>query len=325
MQAQAQQNPMPHIPVMLPEVLAALSPAEDEIYVDATFGAGGYSRAILGAATCRVIGIDRDPNVQRLADALARDFPGHFLFLAGRFSTMISLLERAGVARVDGIVMDLGVSSMQLDERERGFSFMADAPLDMRMGSSLRTAADIISDASESELADILYRYGEERASRAIAKAIIAARAIAPITTTQALATLIAGVRGVERRAGVHPATRSFQALRIAVNEELQELELALASALSLLKPGGRLVVVTFHSLEDRIVKQFFQLHSGKAGAVSRHDPRAFDAALDASPAPFELIMAKAQHPSQEEISSNHRARSAKLRALRKKPELFVK
>lgn len=306
----------PHVPVMLKEVLAAVQPAEDEIYVDATFGAGGYSRAMLQSASCRVYGIDRDPGVRLLADALARDFPGHFLFLAGRFSAMIPLLAEAGVAQVDGIVMDLGVSSMQLDNRARGFSFLGDAALDMRMGDAGRTAADIVNGTSEAELADILYHYGEERASRHIAKAIVAKRAEKCIETTAELAALVSGVRGVEKRPGIHPATRSFQALRIAVNEELGELEAALAAAESLLKPGGRLVVVTFHSLEDRIVKDFLKQRSGRAANVSRHDLSAYAMpAAHEGGGTFQLNPAKAQHPTEEELSINARARSAKLRA----------
>lgn len=303
----------PHIPVMLNEVVASLRPQADEIFVDATFGAGGYSRAILASAPCRVFGIDRDPNVGILADALAREFPGHFLFLAGRFSAMVSLLAEVGVTEVDGIVMDLGVSSMQLDQAERGFSFAKDAPLDMRMGGEGRSAADVIAHGTEAELADIFYQYGEEKASRRIAKAIVNARSVAPITRTSQLAEIIAGVRGVERRPGVHPATRSFQALRIAVNEELDELREALEAAEKLLKPGGRLVVVTFHSLEDRIVKQFFKERSG-AEAVSRHLPAAY-AAPQQSTISFELVHKKALQSTDQELQENSRARSAKLRA----------
>jgi 16S rRNA (cytosine1402-N4)-methyltransferase len=304
----------PHIPVMVNEVVAALAPRANEIYVDATFGAGGYSRAILGAASCRVVGIDRDPNVRLLADALARDFPGHFLFLAGRFSAMLSLLADAGVSQVDGIVMDLGVSSMQLDNRERGFSFHGDAPLDMRMSQDGMSAANLVNEAGEEEIAEILYRYGEERASRKIAKAIVAARALEPITRTKQLAELISGVRGVEKRPGIHPATRSFQALRIAVNEELHELEAALSASIALLKPGGRLVVVTFHSLEDRIVKQFMKEQSGGQESGSRHDPRAYLVAQNDIPAAFTLPQKKALAPGQKELGINPRARSAKLR-----------
>ncbi len=304
-----------HIPVMLDEVIAAMAPKNDEIYVDATFGAGGYSRALLQSATCRVVGIDRDPNAELLADALARDFPGHFLFVAGRFSAMVSLLAAAGIERVDGVVLDLGVSSMQLDNRARGFSFQGDGALDMRMSQAGRSAADIVNTASEAELADILYHYGEERASRKIAKVLVSKRALAPITTTAELASIIASVQGVEKRPGVHPATRSFQALRIAVNEELDELKAALEAAQNVLKPGGRLVVVTFHSLEDRIVKQFMKERSGRASNVSRHDLSLYAMPAAAEQSPFELVSAKAQHPSEEEISHNTRARSAKLRA----------
>lgn len=308
------QQDRPHIPVLLDEVIASLAPAKDEVFVDATFGAGGYSRAILSQAACKVYGIDRDPNVGLLADALAREFPGHFLFLAGRFSAMVSLLEAVGVTQVDGIVMDLGVSSMQLDQAERGFSFGKDAPLDMRMGAEGRSAADLIAHGTEAELADIFYQYGEERASRRIARAIVHARMVAPITRTSQLAEIIAGVTGVERRPGVHPATRSFQALRIAVNEELDELRVALEAAEKLLKPGGRLVVVTFHSLEDRIVKQFLKERSEGAGGASRHLPQAYATQEDMR-ITFSLMHKKPLQSGAQELQENIRARSAKLRA----------
>jgi 16S rRNA (cytosine1402-N4)-methyltransferase len=303
-----------HIPVLLNEVVESLKPADNEIFVDATFGAGGYSRAILSSAKCRVFGIDRDPNVGLLADALARDFPGHFLFLAGRFSAMVSLLAEVGVSEVDGIVMDLGVSSMQLDQPERGFSFAKDAPLDMRMGVDGRSAADLIAHGSESELADIFYQFGEEKASRRIARAIVNARSVAPITRTTQLAEIISGVGGVERRPGMHPATRSFQALRIAVNEELDELRAALEAAEKLLKPGGRLVVVTFHSLEDRIVKQFFN-ERAKEQNPSRHLPAAYAAPQQESRISFALMHKKPLQSGDNELQDNIRARSAKLRA----------
>lgn len=304
-----------HIPVMLDEVMAAMMPTEGKTYIDATFGAGGYSRAILAAADCNVIAIDRDPNAQILADALARDFPGHFLFVQGKFSQIKELLTQVGAAHVDGIVLDIGVSSMQFDEAQRGFSFQHDAPLDMRMGADGQTAADIIASETEQEIARILYVYGEERASRAIAKAIVAQRKIAPIATTLELATLVGKVRGVERRPGVHPATRTFQALRIAVNDELRELELVLSAAETLLRPEGRLVVVTFHSLEDRIVKQFMREACGEIAAVSRHDMAAYVAAQKSQSARFSLLYKKSVQPTEKELKQNPRARSAKLRA----------
>lgn len=305
-----------HIPVMLDEVIATIAPHKGKTYVDATFGAGGYSRAILNAADCNVIAIDRDPNAQLLADALARDFPGHFLFLRGRFSQMKELLAQVGVAHVDGIVLDIGVSSMQLDEPGRGFSFQHDAPLDMRMGADGQTAADLIANETEQEIARILYVYGEERASRAIAKAIVAQRKIAPITTTLELAALVGKVRGVEKRAGVNPATRTFQALRIAVNDELRELECVLNAAETLLRPEGRLVVVTFHSLEDRIVKQFMREACGEIAAVSRHDMAAYAATQNKQKARFSLLYKKSVQPTEKELKHNPRARSAKLRAV---------
>ena len=256
----------PHKPVMLGEMLAALSPRNGEIYVDATFGAGGYSRAILESAECRVYAIDRDPNTVMLADALARDFPGRFLLLTGCFSEMLSLLAQEGVTTVDGIVMDLGVSSMQLDQAERGFSFKQDGPLDMRMGCEGVSASILVNTLPEKELADIIYQYGEDRASRKIAAAIVKEREQNPIQTTGHLADI---VRKVVRKSGdVDPATRTFQALRIKVNDELGEIERALASSPNLLRPGGRLIAVTFHSLEDRIVKRFMR---PKADVASRH------------------------------------------------------
>lgn len=296
----------PHQPVMLAEVLAALEPRDGEIYVDATFGAGGYSRAILESAECRVYAIDRDPNAIMLADALARDFPGRFLLLTGCFGDMLSLLHAEGVEEIDGIVMDLGVSSMQLDQAERGFSFRNDGPLDMRMGEGVPASA-LVNTLPEKELADIIYHYGEERASRKVAAAIVKARAEAPIETTLQLAEI---VKSVVHSKDIHPATRTFQALRIKVNDELGEIERALTSAPDLLRPGGRLVVVSFHSLEDRIVKRFMKPSNASA---SRHDPMQMLQQQEEA-AIYTLAQSKPVLPSQEETKTNPRARSAKLR-----------
>lgn len=257
-----------HSPVMLAEVLRALEPRDGGVYVDATFGAGGYSRGLLEAADCTVWGIDRDPLAQSIGADLGREFPGRLTVLAGRFGDMRELLSSVGVERVDGVALDLGVSSMQLDDPARGFSFRADGPLDMRMdadgrlGHDMATAADVVNSLAEQELADLIYKYGEERASRRVARAIVELREKAPITRTEELADLI---RGVVRKSkdGIDPATRTFQALRIFVNDELGELARGLAGAEALLAPGGRLAVVSFHSLEDRVVKEFLRERSG--------------------------------------------------------------
>lgn len=303
-----------HIPVMKEEMLRAVAPRDGDVIIDGTFGAGGYSRAILSAATCKVVAFDRDPNVQILADALARDFPGHFLFLAARFSAMVAMLAEAGINAVDAIVLDIGVSSMQFDEALRGFSFQHEAPLDMRMSAEGLSAADVVNSYSETELTRILREYGEENDARRISRAIIAARALQPITTTLQLADIIKGaVRGAGKMK-IHPATRSFQALRIEVNQELAELEEALKAAEHLLKPGGRLVVVSFHSLEDRIIKQFMQSRANPEGAISRHSPAALLAPRGEPKNTFTLNPKNAIAPTLEEVSRNPRARSAKLR-----------
>ncbi len=303
-----------HIPVMCDEMVAAVAPRDGEVMVDGTFGAGGYSRALLQKAACRVIALDRDPHVKLLADALAREFPGHFLFLPARFSAMVAVLADAGVTAVDAVVLDIGVSSMQFDDAVRGFSFAKDAPLDMRMSGEGVSAADIVNGYDANALTRILFDYGEERDAKRIARAIIAARAIAPITTTKQLADIISGaVRGAKKMK-IHPATRSFQALRIEVNQELAELEGALAAAEHLLKPGGRLVVISFHSLEDRIVKQFMLQRSNPLGAISRHSPAALIADRTAPKNTFSLLTKNAITPSPQEVSRNPRARSAKLR-----------
>lgn len=304
-----------HIPVMKDEMLAAVAPRDGQIIVDGTFGAGGYSRAILQAASCKVIAFDRDPEVKLLADALARDFtPGHFLFFAERFGAMLEVLQTAGITQVDAIVLDVGVSSMQIDDVDRGFSFMKDAALDMRMSQQGVSAADVVNNYSEEELARILFEYGEERDARRIARSIVNNRVLAPITTTKQLADLVkAAVRGAGKMK-IHPATRTFQALRIEVNQELAELESALRAAEHLLKPGGRLVVVSFHSLEDRIVKQFMLSRSDRAQKISRHDPAALLPNSTSQTAIFELTPQRAIAPSEQEVTTNPRARSAKLR-----------
>jgi 16S rRNA (cytosine1402-N4)-methyltransferase len=301
-----------HLPVMLNEVLQAMQPRDGEVYVDATFGAGGYSRALLEAAECRVYAIDRDPSVREFAEKLSQEFAGRFCFLLGCFSDMVALLAAQGVEAVQGIVMDIGVSSMQIDQPERGFSFRQSGPLDMRQSQSGLTAAEVVNSFGEKELADILYTYGEEKKSRQIARAIVARRTTKPFETTTDLADLIAGVlRGKQE---IHPATRSFQALRIFVNRELEELEKALEASQALLAPGGRLVVVSFHSLEDRIVKQFLRERSGNDSTGSRHLPQLSQTAVY-----FTLPKKGAIAASDAEQIRNPRARSAKLRlALRK-------
>ena len=307
-------NLAPHIPVMLDEVLAAVSPRDGEVIVDGTFGAGGYSRALLSAADCKVVAFDRDPNVQLLADALAREFPGHFLFIPARFSAMAEALADAGIVAVDAGVLDLGVSSMQFDEGVRGFSFQKDAPLDMRMSAEGLSAADVVNGYREADLVRILFDYGEERDAKRVARAIVAARALAPIETTAQLVEIITGaIRGAAKMK-IHPATRSFQALRIEVNQELAELDAVLDAAEHLLKPGGRLVVVSFHSLEDRRVKQFMLRRSEKNAAPTRHSPAAL--VYDAAPQKntFILTPKRAIAPGEEEVMRNPRARSAKLR-----------
>jgi len=297
-----------HIPVLAREAVALLNPHQGGIYVDATFGAGGYSRAILDTAGTQIIGIDRDRSAIAGGFDLVERSSGRLTLVEERFSNLADICAAHGFPSVDGVVMDVGVSSMQLDEAARGFSFRNDGPLDMRMGHDGPTAADVIAKASEADLANIIYIFGEERHSRAVARAIVAARKEAAITTTRALADIVAKV--VWSKPGeIHPATRTFQALRIFVNQELDELHLALAAAERVLKPGGRLVVVSFHSLEDRIVKNFLT-ERARAGGGSRHQPEI------AQLAPSFVILTKRPVAAGEaEISANPRARSAKLRA----------
>jgi 16S rRNA (cytosine1402-N4)-methyltransferase len=301
-----------HIPVMLHEVLAMLAPRDGGVYLDGTFGGGGYARAILDSARCTLWAIDRDPEAIERGASLIAQFPGQLHLLHGQFGDMMGLLAQAGVTELDGVVLDLGVSSFQIDDPARGFSFRHDGPLDMRMGKHGTSAADLVNTLPERALADVLYELGEERASRRIAHAIVAARQEAPIETTGRLAEIIRSVLPPDR-SGNHPATRSFQALRIKVNDELGQIEAALAQATSLLAPGGRLVVVAFHSLEDRIVKRFMTQAAGRTGSPSRHDP----AGLKTRDAPnFRLLTARALRPGAAESDHNPRSRSARLRAL---------
>src|SRR5438067_4426656 len=297
-----------HIPVLGRQAIGMLQPHAGGIYVDATFGAGGYSRAILAVAGTRVIGIDRDRSAVTGGFDLVDESGGRLTLVEDRFSNLAEICAAQGVDAVDGVVMDVGVSSMQLDQAERGFSFRLGGPLDMRMGQSGPTAADVVAKASEADLANIIYIFGEERHSRRVARAIVAARKEAPITTTQGLADIVGRVVRSKPNE-IHPATRTFQALRIFVNEELDELHMALSAAERVLKPGGRLVVVSFHSLEDRIVKNFLAERS-KAGGGSRHLPEI----AQASPS-FVVLTKRPVTPDEAEISANPRARSAKLRA----------
>ncbi len=300
-----------HVPVLLSQVLAHLNPQDGEAYIDGTFGAGGYSRAILEAADCRVLAIDRDPTAIARAHKLSAEFPGRLTAVEAPFSSLDSVAEMEGLDRVDGVVLDIGVSSMQLDEPERGFSFQTDGPLDMRMSRQGATAADVVNDTDEETLARILFVLGEERRSRAIARAVVAARAQAPLQTTKALADVVARVFGGRKIDGRHPATRTFQALRIYVNDELGELAKALGAAERCLRPGGRLVVVTFHSLEDRIVKRFLTERSGKEVRASRHLP---EQSIKSDPPSFRIVNPRPLTPSKGELEVNPRARSARAR-----------
>ena len=297
-----------HIPVLGRQAIEMLSPRDGGVYVDATFGAGGYSAAILEVKGTLVIGIDRDRSAITAGFGLVERSGGRLTLVEDRFSNLAGICAAQGFEAVDGVVMDVGVSSMQLDEAGRGFSFRLDGPLDMRMGHDGPTAADVVAKASEADLANIIYIFGEERHSRGVARAIVAARKETPIATTRGLADIVAKVVRAKPNE-IHPATRTFQALRIFVNQELDELHLALSAAERVLKPGGRLVVVSFHSLEDRIVKNFL-VERGRAGGGSRHLPEI------AQSAPSFVILTKRPVTADgEEISANPRARSAKLRA----------
>jgi 16S rRNA (cytosine1402-N4)-methyltransferase len=301
-----------HIPVLRDEAVALLNPRDAGVYLDGTFGGGGYAQAILEAARCTLWAIDRDPDAIARGAALAAAYPGRLHLLEGRISDVFLLLNAAGVKKLDGAVFDLGVSSYQIDDPARGFSFRADGPLDMRMGKTGISAAMLVNTVSESELADILYEFGEEKASRRIAKSIVERRREQKFATTADLAGVIRSVVRPDK-SGIDPATRSFQALRIAVNEELADIDAALAQTADLLSPGGRLVVVSFHSLEDRIVKRFFAAAAGRGIGASRHDPASLQ---DAEKPKFRLLTGSPKTATEEERSRNPRARSAKLRAM---------
>jgi len=301
-----------HIPVLLDEIVAAIAPQDTETIVDATFGRGGYAAAFLNAAQCRVVGIDRDPDAIAAGGATEAAAEGRLIVIEGRFGEMDTLVAGHIDGPVDGVAFDIGVSSPQIDDPGRGFSFRADGPLDMRMARHGPTAADAVNSLPEETLADIIYRFGEERRSRRVAKAIVLARAEAPITRTAQLAQIVRRVVPPSRD-GIDPATRTFQALRIYVNDELDELDHGLSAAERLLRPGGRLAVVSFHSLEDRQVKRFLIERSGAAPKGSRHLPEA-DATAGRSPT-FRLMHRKPVTPGKAEMAANPRARSARLRA----------
>ena len=302
-----------HIPVLLGPVMDALCPAHGEVFVDGTFGAGGYTKALLDTAPCKVIAIDRDPNAIAAGAWLVESFADRLTLVQGRFSQMEQIVADAGLTHVDGIVLDVGVSSMQLDQGERGFSFMRDGPLDMRMDQNGTSAADVVNDFEERDLRHIISVLGEEKRAFAIAKAITKRREQEPFTRTLDLAALIEATLGRPPKfkgPSIHPATRAFQALRIYVNAELRELAEALAAAERLLAPGGRLAIVTFHSLEDRIVKRFLHQRSGRAARPSRHAPQVAELAPS-----FEELARGGVVADEAEVSSNPRARSARLRA----------
>src|SRR5215470_7461648 len=303
-----------HFPVLLNEVVEALRPTGGERYLDGTFGAGGYTRALLDKTDCQVIALDRDPDAIAAGQALAERYPSRLLLIEGRFGDMADLLEAEGVREVDGVALDLGVSSMQFDRPERGFSFRASGPLDMRMEKRGASAADLVNDADEAELADIFWRYGEERRSRRVARAVVEQRKTKRIDTTAELAEIVRRAVGPSAKDESDPATRAFQALRIAVNDELGELERGLVAAEQVLAPGGRLAVVSFHSLEDRAVKEFVRARSGRTPAPSRHaPPRPAQQA-----ATLREVTRRPVMPSDAEVAANPRARSARLRVAEK-------
>ena len=299
----------PHIPVLLKEVLGEISPKDGGVYVDGTFGAGGYTRATLQAANCTVYAIDRDPDAIANGQTLVEEFNGRLKLLHGTFGHMKDLLEEQGVSRVDGIMLDIGVSSMQIDQAERGFSFQKDGALDMRMSQSGLSAADVVNKYGEKEIADIIYLYAEERYSRRIAAAIVSRRKEKPFLTTLDLANVVRSVVP-HKKDDIDPATRTFQALRIYVNDELEQLRSGLSEAEELLNHGGRMAVVSFHSLEDRIVKNFITEKSGKTARPSRYLPDAEQTVATLKPLTKKPII-----PSSQECIENPRARSARLRS----------
>lgn len=303
-----------HVPVMTAEVIAALAPRDGSVQVDMTYGDGGYTRAFLESAACVVWALDRDPQAAARAEALAAEYPGRVRAVCTPFGEAVRALRGNGVEAVDGVVMDLGVSSLQLADAERGFSFQKDGPLDMRMGNDGLTAADLVNGLSESDLVDTLFRLGEERHARRIARAVVEMRGRRRIERTRDLAEIVARVASADRRPGgatIHPATRTFQALRILVNDELGELERGLVAAEALLAPEGRLAVVSFHSLEDRTVKQFLVERCGGEANPSRHLPPAHGKRAPT----FHWLRRGAAKPSDAEVATNPRARSARLRA----------
>ena len=302
-----------HVPVMKDAMLSLIAPQDGGVYVDGTFGGGGYSRALLEAASCVVYGIDRDADALRAGDALSVRFGGRLILLHGRFSEMATLLAPYRVSAVDGIALDLGLSSRQLDDGARGFSFRFDGPLDMKMDRDDPgpTAADLVNGESEAELAAIIAGFGEERRARAIARAIVAARADGPIATTGQLAEIVRRAVARRRPGGIDAATRTFMALRLRVNDETNEIERGLRQIERLLRPGGRAIVVSFHSLEDRPVKRFFRERSERR-QPNRHEPPAATKSPDPT---FRLLTRRARKPDGAEVSANPRARSARLRA----------
>lgn len=297
-----------HIPVLLSEVVAGIAPKDDGIYVDATFGAGGYSSAVLDAANCKVYGIDRDPFAIENGQKLVEKYNGRLTLLHGVFGDMRELLASVGVEKIDGVMMDIGVSSMQIDTAQRGFSFQKNGALDMRMSQEGLSAADVVNSFKEKDLADLIYAYGEERFSRRIARAIVEKRREKPFETTLELASAVHSVMP-KSKDGIDSATRTFQALRIYVNDELEQLRRGLNEAEGLLNKGARMAVVSFHSLEDRIVKTFMQEKSGKSAGVSRYEPQAAQ-----TRATLRLLTKKPVLPSTQECERNPRSRSSRLR-----------
>lgn len=302
-----------HVPVLLAEAVAALAPGRGGAFLDGTLGAGGYARALLEAGAERVVALDRDPDAIGAARAWAAGWGERLTLVRGRFGALDRVAAEEGAPALAGVVLDLGVSSMQLDQGARGFSFLRDGPLDMRMEREGRSGAELVNGLEERALAEILWTYGEERGARRLARALVEARAEAPIETTGRLAEVIERAAPPRRPGQPHPATRAFQGLRIAVNDELGELVRALSAAERALAEGGVLAVVSFHSLEDRIVKRFLQLRAGAAPRASRHAPERAEQAPG-----FELLTRRAVAPSEAEVAANPRARSARLRAARR-------